>query len=93
MDLIWLIPILPGLGAALNGLAGIRFFSKTRGMTQRLANGNTLIVEANAGKAFELTPAGELAWEYYTPIAEKGKRHVIIILRRYPESWIEIPAS
>src|SRR3989339_307353 len=28
MNLIWLIPLLPGLGAALNGLAGIRFFSK-----------------------------------------------------------------
>ena len=28
MDLIWLIPLLPGLGAALNGLVGIRYFSK-----------------------------------------------------------------
>ncbi len=28
MDYIWLIPILPGLGAALNGLVGIRFFGK-----------------------------------------------------------------
>ena len=28
MDYIWLIPILPGIGAALNGLVGIRFFSK-----------------------------------------------------------------
>ncbi len=28
MDLIWLIPLLPGLGAAVNGIVGIRFFSK-----------------------------------------------------------------
>ncbi len=28
MDLVWLVPIVPGLGAALNGLVGIRFFSK-----------------------------------------------------------------
>ena len=28
MDLIWLIPLLPGIGAALNGLLGIRYFSK-----------------------------------------------------------------
>ena len=28
MNLIWLIPVLPGLGAALNGLVGIRYFSK-----------------------------------------------------------------
>ena len=30
MDLIWLIPLLPGLGAAVNGLVGIRFFSKAQ---------------------------------------------------------------
>jgi NADH-quinone oxidoreductase subunit L len=28
MDLIWLIPILPGLGALINGLVGIRSFSR-----------------------------------------------------------------
>ena len=28
MKYIWLIPLLPGLGAAINGLLGIRFFSK-----------------------------------------------------------------
>src|SRR5258706_8123618 len=28
MDLIWLIPLLPALGAAINGLLGIRSFSK-----------------------------------------------------------------
>ncbi len=28
MNLIWLIPLLPGLGAALNGVVGIRYFSK-----------------------------------------------------------------
>ena len=28
MDLIWLIPILPGIGAAINGLIGIRWFSR-----------------------------------------------------------------
>ena len=28
MDLIWLIPLLPGVGAAVNGIFGIRYFSK-----------------------------------------------------------------
>jgi NADH-quinone oxidoreductase subunit L len=28
MDLIWLIPLLPGIGAAINGLVGIRYFGK-----------------------------------------------------------------
>ena len=30
MELIWLIPLLPGIGAAVTGLLGIRFFSKTQ---------------------------------------------------------------
>jgi NADH-quinone oxidoreductase subunit L len=29
MDLIWLIPLLPAIGAAINGLVGVRFFSRT----------------------------------------------------------------
>ena len=28
LDLIWLIPVLPGVGAALNGILGVRHFSK-----------------------------------------------------------------
>ena len=33
MNYIWLIPLLPGIGAAVNGLVGIRSFSKrTAGM-------------------------------------------------------------
>ncbi len=28
MELIWLIPVLPGIGAALNGIFGVRWFSK-----------------------------------------------------------------
>ena len=28
MELIWLIPLLPGIGAALNGVCGVRYFSK-----------------------------------------------------------------
>src|SRR5262245_46379255 len=33
MTYIWLIPLLPGLGAAINGLVGVRMFSrKTAGL-------------------------------------------------------------
>ncbi|HLQ44198.1 MAG TPA: hypothetical protein VK137_05685, partial [Planctomycetaceae bacterium] len=33
MKYIWLIPLLPGIGAALNGLFGVRYFSrKTAGL-------------------------------------------------------------
>jgi hypothetical protein len=29
-----------------------------------LANGNTLITESTRGRAFEITPEGEMVWEY-----------------------------
>jgi hypothetical protein len=39
-------------------------FSRTCGASQRLPNGNTLIVESDNGRALEVTPNGQLAWEY-----------------------------
>jgi len=45
MDLIWLIPILPALGAAVNGLIGIRSFSKqTAGLVACAAMGGALVL-------------------------------------------------
>jgi hypothetical protein len=41
-----------------------KFFSKDRGSALRLANGNTLITESTRGRAFEITPEGEMVWEY-----------------------------
>ena len=49
MDLIWLIPILPGIGAALNGLIGIRSFSKrTAGLVACSTMGAALLLSVNA---------------------------------------------
>jgi len=47
------------------------FFSATRGASQRLPNGNTLITESNIGRVFEVTKDGEMVWEYYTPTESK----------------------
>lgn len=43
------------------------FFSSTRGGSQRLPGGTTLITESNRGRAFEVTTDGEIVWEYYCP--------------------------
>ncbi len=49
MDLIWLIPILPGIGAAVNGLFGIRFFSKrTTGRVACSTMGLALVLSLSA---------------------------------------------
>jgi hypothetical protein len=41
------------------------FFTPARGSQQRLPNGNTLITESNRARAFEVTPLGEIVWEYF----------------------------
>ena len=43
------------------------FFSWCCGMNRRLPNGNTLIVETGAGRAFEVTPDKEIVWEFVNP--------------------------
>jgi hypothetical protein len=50
------------------------FYTGTRGTVQRLANGNTLIAESNAGRGFEVTPSGEVVWEYLAPRNAEGHR-------------------
>ena len=42
--------------------------SRIRADQQRLANGNTLITEADGGRLVEVTPEGELAWEFMNPV-------------------------
>lgn len=43
------------------------FFSPFMGGAQRLKNGNTLVTEAAVGRIFEVTPHGNIAWEYVIP--------------------------
>jgi len=37
------------------------------GYVERLPGGNTLITESMQGHLIEVTPAGEVVWEYYSP--------------------------
>ena len=49
MDLIWLIPLLPGVGAAVNGLVGIRYFSKrAAGLLAAATMLGSLVLSVNA---------------------------------------------
>ncbi len=66
------------------------FYSASRGSAQRLPNGNTLIAQADSGRAFEVTPAGEIVWEYRNPhFDEEGRRATIIRMERYPLSLVD----
>ena len=45
-----------------------RFYTFRRGANERLPNGNTLITESDKGRVFEVTPEGEIVWEFFNPI-------------------------
>lgn len=42
--------------------------SSIRSSQQRLPNGNTFINESNGGRLLEVTPEGEVAWEFVNPV-------------------------
>lgn len=44
-----------------------RFFSPFISGAERLANGNTLICEGARGRIFEVTAAGLIVWDFYSP--------------------------
>ena len=71
------------------------FFSPRISNAQRLPNGNTLINEGFFGRFFEVTPAGEVVWEYVNPYfgpendtANAQTNHVFRVYR-YPEEEIK----
>ena len=69
------------------------FYSSSRGSSQRLANGNTIIVESNKGHVFEITRDGTIVWDFYNPKVKENKRAAIYRMRRVFESekypWIK----
>ncbi|MBD3349033.1 MAG: hypothetical protein GF400_07540 [Candidatus Eisenbacteria bacterium] len=56
------------------------FFSKMCGAAQRLPNGNTLITESDYGRAFEVTPGGEIVWEFLNPERAGARNQLIATL-------------
>lgn len=43
------------------------FYSPYMGSAQRLPNGNTLLTEGSFGRIFEVTPNGDVVWEFVVP--------------------------
>ena len=63
---------------------------------QRLPNGNTFINEGLSGRLFEVTPGGDVVWEYvspyFGPAAAPDKVQSNMIFRAYRYSQDEIAA-
>jgi hypothetical protein len=61
-------------------------FSEWRGSSQRLAGGNTLICESERGHVLEVTPGGEVVWEFWNPeLGGEGRKRIYRFTRLTPE--------
>ena len=66
-------PFLPDtLDWAWPELPDMNFHSHNISGAQRQQNGNTLICEGNKGRLFEITPEGDIVWEYFTAYNQFG---------------------
>jgi len=72
------------------------FFTMMCGANHRLRTGNTLIVESDYGRAFEVTPSGEIVWEFLNPHrAGKGGNliatlfDVVRLPPDFPLDWLD----
>ena len=66
-----------------------KFYSAYRGKHQMLDNGNILVTESEAGRAFETTPDGEIAWMVVSKYDDKNVGW-LTSATRYPESYAAI---
>jgi hypothetical protein len=73
------------------------FFSSSRGSAQRLPNGNTLITDSMPGRVFEVTPAGDIVWEFFEPRTRetwlRTERATIYRMTRLDEWPLGAPAE
>lgn len=60
-------PLTHAIAWSYAGTESEPLISTVYGTQQRLANGNTLIVESNNGRAIEVTPAGRTVWDFRLP--------------------------
>jgi hypothetical protein len=71
------------------GAESYRFYSHYVSGAQRLVNGNTMITEGADGRLFEVTPAGEIVWEYVSPyFTQNGGTNRVYRGYRVPYEWI-----
>jgi len=76
--------------ATQSGIADWMFFSGFVGSVQRMPNGNTLINEGMYGRSFEVTPNGQMAWEWVNPTSNTNSGFIsnaITRIYKVPVDW------
>ena len=64
------------------------FLSSFISSARRLPNGNTLIDEGYDGRFFQVTPKGEIVWEYVSPYFGSLYGNVPGVSRDIPSNWV-----
>ncbi len=62
-------------------------YSEYCSSADRLPNGNTMITETIGGRAIEVTPEGEIVWEFLNPGGHFFRAH------RYPYDWFPLKSK
>ncbi len=98
MELVWSFPAidekLKKRGGEMAEANLSWFYSSLVSSAQRLPNGNTLIDEGLEGRIIEVTPEGEIVWEYILPYtlamhgAGQGGGRMLYRAYRYPYGWV-----
>lgn len=74
-------PLTGAIAWSYAGTAEEPLISRVYGSQQRLANGNTLIVESNNGRAVEVTPDRRAVWEFRLPERiHSGEKQMVRIM-------------
>jgi hypothetical protein len=81
-------PVTQAIPWAYTNENSTRFRALSRGMKQRLANGNSLIVDPDNRRILEVTAGKEPVWEIYCPLPPNPQKkvirnHAITSARRY----------
>jgi hypothetical protein len=81
---VWSFPKQGAIGES------ITLASSVMGGAQRLANGNTLITVSTQGRLMEVTPEGDVVWEYLNTFrGEDGAPRLIFKARKYDPAGTE----
>ena len=79
---------------------GESLFTESNGQVERLGNGDTLIVESDAGRAIEVTPGGQTVWEYVNPFRVGERQELEATLKQLTRlaanlsiAWADHPQS
>jgi hypothetical protein len=71
-----------------SGKPGWTFLSTFISSARRLPNGNTLIDEGYDGRFFQVTPKGEIVWEYVSPYFGSLYGNVPGVKQGIPSNWV-----